>query len=330
MKQLNTFVKTAMAKITMKRTLYLLIFFGIFITNQMYGQDDSTTVGVKPYIPFPSSNAMWREGVGGFQCGCCSEFQYRITGDTIINDLTYHKLQKSGARYYDDTGWGWCSSKVIYTFNYYSGCFRNDSSTRKVYYKGGDGNPEKLWYDFSLSVGDTIPFPHFFDEAILIIQNIDSVIIGENYHQRFHINSISGYCRFEIIEGIGSTFGLFPATVCPFESQSDLRCFSIDGHRIYPSWSLENDCDLVTNIREIKEHSLLFYPNPVTNQLHIQNNEFNITHIQIFDITGRTMMAITPQNESEIVLNLKSLHAGIYFVRATLNGNYVTEKIIKQ
>jgi len=64
------------------------------------------------YHPFPDSNALWREYSGGYQCSCCSDYQYFITGDTIINSFTYHKIKKSGVKYSEDMS-GFCTNIII-------------------------------------------------------------------------------------------------------------------------------------------------------------------------------------------------------------------------
>ena len=41
-------------------------------------------------------------------------------------------------------------------------------------------------------------------------------------------------------------------------------------------------------------------------------------------------MDIIPQNESEIVLDMKSLPSGLYFVKAITKEHSIVKKIIKQ
>ena len=53
------------------------------------------------YISFPTSNASWIDSKN------CRENHYTITGDTIINNTTFHKLRMSYKRYNRDQ-WGDC------------------------------------------------------------------------------------------------------------------------------------------------------------------------------------------------------------------------------
>ncbi|MCL2435925.1 MAG: T9SS type A sorting domain-containing protein, partial [Lentimicrobiaceae bacterium] len=283
-----------------------------------------TQVSAPDYKPFPTSNAMWRENFGGFETDC-EEYQYLITGDTIINDLTYHILQKSGVRY-SASGSGWCNQNFGWPIDHYAGCFRNDVSAQKVYYIGSDMGTERVIYDFSLSVGDTIPeLPgDFYHPQNNTIKSIDSIEIGGIYYKRFEIENRCLFL-FYIIEGIGSTYGLLSST-CPFEVGSELICFSINEETIYPY--VGYDCKpAIYNAIENYKPMINLYPNPTTGELRIENGEWRINNVEVFDVYGKK---ITTNHLSLTTIDVSHLSNGIYFLKIYTESGVVVKKVVKK
>ena len=72
--------------------------------------------------------------------------------------------------------------------------------------------------------------------------------------------------------------------------------------------------------------SVRVYPNPTDGELRIENGEWRIENVEIFDIMGRTynVPRIT-SNE----MNLSHLPSGIYFLRITTAEETVMKKVIK-
>ena len=280
------------------------------------------------YKPFPTSNAMWRERFDGFEVNC-ENYQYLITGDTIINGLTYHKLQKSGILYFAGRdGCDWNNTRNI---NEYAGCFRNDTSEKKVYYIYSD--TEELIYDFSLSVGDTIPEPYYYSNYHTI-ESIDSIEIGGKFHKRFKIDNCGdggGGWELYIIEGIGSTYGLLSPTRCPFESNYWLLCLSINGETFYP-W--QAGCDAIRlGMEDYSQNKTMIslFPNPATGELKIGSEKSSIKNVEIFDIYGRKQNAKVEDLFSvESKLDISHLSVGIYFVKIYTEAGEVMRKVLKE
>ncbi|MEZ4853789.1 T9SS type A sorting domain-containing protein [Flavobacterium sp.] len=69
------------------------------------------------------------------------------------------------------------------------------------------------------------------------------------------------------------------------------------------------------------------YPNPVKNELHISNkNKMEIQSLEIYNVLGQLVMAITHPNEAIEVSQLKT---GNYFVKVTTEKGSSTTKFIK-
>lgn len=182
------------------------------------------------YHPFPDSNAIWNIESLQF-CGVGFEswrhfYSIRISGDTVLNGLNYHKFDipieviKSI---------GTCDKAGSWTkAGYYAGCIRQNESIRKVFFIPPSESREQLLYDFNLKVGDTLQgFLRNTHNLVETIESIDSVMVGVTYRRRWKLSS--NY-RVYLIEGIGSTFGLIqksPGYSSDFNSYT-VSCFQQD------------------------------------------------------------------------------------------------------
>ncbi|MFN3755569.1 MAG: T9SS type A sorting domain-containing protein [Flavobacterium sp.] len=279
------------------------------------------------YQPFPTSNAMWRENSGGFQCSCCSDFQYTITGDTLINTLTYHKLQKTGVKYMED--WiGNCTSNIAYAINQYAGCFRNDSANKMVYFIYSMLSTDTVLYDFNLSIGDTIPPSPINDNGnfINVVTDIDSVFLGGVYRKRFKLDSC--WQQLYYIEGIGSTYGLLSPTMCPFEAMYNLQCLTINSLTVYPSNT--TTCSIVTSINETSYTNLFsVFPNPTNGTINITTNLQNYD-ISIFNSTGQLIQKKKSISNSTL-FDISDLPPGLYLIQISEDENQLyKQKLIRQ
>src|SRR5690606_9921890 len=79
---------------------------------------------------------------------------------------------------------------------------------------------------------------------------------------------------------------------------------------------------------EISEFSFSYYPNPVTNHLKVQS-ESKVEQFEVYNSEGKKIFQSSSVKNNE--LNLNSLSAGIYLIRAKLeNGRIETFKVIKK
>ena len=262
------------------------------------------------YHPFPVSNALWRENGG------CAQYQNFITNDTIFNGKTYYKLQSSGIQYATNQYNGCEFNVILWYFNFYYGAYRNDSINRKVYYLPANATKDTLLYDFNLHLLDTLPQTCLYNSVngVSFVTGIDSIFIGNDYHKRFQISSANGATNYvDLIEGIGSTYGILGNLKVPFESGSFLLCFKQNGYTVYPDTSYQW-CDLVAAIdtKVINDLSFSIFPNPIQ---EVGKVNFNSSHrnvdLIINDILGVERLRIN-NLENKSVVNFSSLKSGIY------------------
>ena len=266
------------------------------------------------YHPFPTSNAFWIEGSSGYQCSCCASYHYEITGDTVINSIIYHKIWKKGKAYLDDNS-GFCSFDFAGYIDSYVGAIREDIINKKVYSIYDSINGESLLYDFDLSLGDTLTFGSNPDN---VITEIDSILIGNSYRNRYAV-TLNGGTYVYLIEGIGSTHGLFGELDVPFEFGTYLSCFVEGGQTVYPNST--SNCDTVVGTNLIEKHDeFKFNPNPFSTETRITRpNGIRNSSVHLYDVYGRLVHEVQLDNRVTI-LRRGILSKGIYFYRV-IHGN---------
>ncbi|PID94383.1 MAG: hypothetical protein CSA95_02900 [Bacteroidetes bacterium] len=271
------------------------------------------TLKCQEYIPFPDSNAIWSEVFTSQQPFQIETYQYGIVGDTIISSVAYHKVYKLNDTIYPlDPG-------------QYCGAIREDNS-KHIYVIGcectfpGSGEGEVLLYDFSKSVGDTVfvGIDGLGPEGYLIISNIDSMLIEDNYRKTFHFNTLY---NFYWIEGIGSTRGLFsPITAQPTGFQKwELICFNQDNTIKFLNPEFSTCFPVFTSVDEPKQsiHNVRIFPHPITDisVIEFNNQNFNFQSFELFNMVGQKMEELNIEGKSHMTISADNFKPGLYFFR---------------
>jgi hypothetical protein len=291
------------------------------------------------FVTIPTMNAQWNctyfQGwFSGSDNGTDGrEMSYVTSGDTTIGGITYCKLNRSSyyisSAYY--SGVHYYSS--IYEGTSYAGSFRNDSINRRVYFMPVDSSNEKLLYDFSLQVGDTVGdwWNSDYNPMMytIIIEAEDSVLINGAYRRRLKLTETANDPGY-LIEGIGSTYGLLnPLTY--FENFGSLECFNVNGQTLYPDAA--SACLLIDKITEQSPSSLFnIHPNPVKELLYISASEIALGyHYEITDYTGKITQTgnLNLTEGTEQTINITNLPAGFYFLSVTNDTRTQCSRFIK-
>jgi hypothetical protein len=75
--------------------------------------------------------------------------------------------------------------------------------------------------------------------------------------------------------------------------------------------------------------NIILVPNPTTGQLTINNGQWTINNIEIFDIYGKKQLSIVNSQLSINEINISHLPAGLYFVKIKTEAGEVMKKVIK-
>ena len=263
------------------------------------------------YHPFPDSNAVWNVQWSCFFGFGDSWFSYRMEGDTSIGNNVYHKIVKGSVVSTGTCGIGGLN---------YQGCIRQDTSLKKVFIVTPFDSVEKVFLDFNLQIGDTV-FPSGW-WCTSTVQNIDSILIGNSYRKRWWIDFGP-----EIIEGIGSTWGLMepPCPIIDFPATA-LTCFQQDGRTLYPDTI--SSCEFIDAVinKNYEKNILMISPNPFQQTTTLTLNNISAGKNLVLTIYNSLGMAVRTETipSAPFILDRKFLSNGLYFFSLeSKESNYV-------
>jgi len=93
------------------------------------------------------------------------------------------------------------------------------------------------------------------------------------------------------------------------------------------------ESDFAPAIQEIQEndHALRVYPNPVKNQLTVENpNSMVVIQIALYTINGELVQAFKNVTPNRNVINMESENSGIYILKIQTQGQNYFRKIVKE
>jgi hypothetical protein len=248
---------------------------------------------------------------------------FGFIGDTIINQTLWHKYYST----YD------IDFQSEFTLEAYL-----SEENGFVFAMHPDLEIDTL-YNFNIQPGDSICYDFGFGLIYLKIVNMDSLLIGEVYHKRFHFEEPyfpPNELKEIWIEGIGSIHGsLFPINPKLFSTEIPdsikLTCYSVDGTILWQNPDYEN-C-YITNVLSIDElgtFDLKVYPNPAKTQIYFElpANRSDI-NLQIKDIFGKSIAELYfKKDQTHVYWNCSAVKTGIYFYQTEITGVVYRGKIV--
>jgi hypothetical protein len=88
-------------------------------------------------------------------------------------------------------------------------------------------------------------------------------------------------------------------------------------------WSIS-----VTGIKSLQELGLQLYPNPIKDYLTISSSEYSTVTVQVLTTTGKVIFTEEWQSPFTRRINFSNFSNGLYFIRFTINGEMVTQKVM--
>lgn len=210
------------------------------------------------------------------------------------------------------------------------GAYRNEEN--QVYYCKWNGtayDDEALLYDYDLEVGD---FFNDTDPHPMRVTDITTIVDKTGVARKkftFSFLNLEDETEFWI-EGIGSSRGFL--NMGNYTPTSDgaifhMLCYHVGDEVVYVNPEY-NDCDLPFNVEEnTVDNSVGIYPNPASDVVNIlNNNDINITAVEILDLMGRTVLS-TDKSKN---INISELAEGQYFVKIHGETTIVRKLFIKK
>lgn len=302
-------------------TFYFLLFLISLFTLS------TSKVNAQTYY-FMNDSATWKVDFFGYTIEClghCYEWEYYITGDTMINSNAFKKLHKN---YHSIWNQQYSEGDV--------GAIREDTANKKVYYRSFSLNDtaEYLLYDFDLNVGDTLPSTYLYQEGPFpVVDSIDYVQIANENHKRFWFTN-GAIDPTYLVEGVGSGYGLLEPLFGGSEGGNLLICFEVGGNFLFSAYDTSYygcHVEIPLGIQNSYHHSSIqIINNPGDDLLTIKNSTGGKISISIFDELGRVYL-MQSSSENKFQFSTSRLVSGIYFVHCsdTEGNTLLYQKILK-
>lgn len=236
---------------------------------------------------FGEPTRMWTSERNGSYNGFCLD-TWRSTnwigGDTMISGTAYTVL-RARERHYVTPIIDPCNEMQEYALpNIYV-----READGEVYALDPTQTAEYLVYDFTASMGDSIPFPSsaWDMSGWATVLDEDSVLIDGGYRKRWNVNSEwNGQDTVWIIEGIGATTGLFnPLVYADFETSFLLDCVHEHDETILSQYG----CEVFTGIHEVEARSIIPpFPDPSYGELTLDDR---VARAEVLSMEGRLLLA---------------------------------------
>ena len=196
----------------------------------------------------------WQEryvsGFGGVTV--INDYIIQITGDTLIQGISYYKMHATGNGISINPFTGDTTFSIIdRALNF----IREEGSKFYMRYINGE---KTLLHEFNLTTGDTAISNCNRPQ---VVEKVDTFLIGSNFRRQYHFEG-NGY-KSTFFEGIGSAKGLYtpPCSSIGIEANTILICYEQNGHVVQVDSS--NSCR--------------FYPTPCLDAMDLPDINFPIS-----------------------------------------------------
>jgi hypothetical protein len=240
-----------------------------------------------------------------------------FVGDTVVNGISYKEFLQ----------WGPGLPDLI----------REDTVTHKIYVilslMGNlDTQNERLLYDFSLGIGDTL------QNGVTnksYVTGLDSTLINNTWHKVWQFTCDNNF-SYHVIEGLGSLYTmLFPLD--PSWTLQKLCCFQNNQNvpALYPavqSFDNVNSCNLSANRTNEKSFTVQVSPIPVEQNTMVKFSEkVKSGRLVIYNSIGQPVFRSKIENNNSINIGRHLTTPGtyMYYFLDSNSGKYVSGKIVK-
>ncbi|HHB79364.1 MAG TPA: T9SS type A sorting domain-containing protein [Saprospiraceae bacterium] len=236
-----------------------------------------------------------------------------IIGDTTINNEPVFIIEGGGEH-------------ETYDIRYIS------ESGQKVYYYKDD--EKRLLFDFSLGISDTLnvitPFCCSGNLEDTLVAWVDSISVINFNGAEWKYQHFNGGWEWSnhIVEGVGSLYSFFPNPPLADNAYSKLRCV------VYPNGDIlkftdDEDCYTILGVNDLEQSGLAIYPNPVIDELTIENRDEKTYGLRVFNQQGQALYFSEKSHDGQ-KLNTSSWASGVYLVQVVVREGIFTQVFVKE
>lgn len=195
---------------------------------------------------------------------------------------------------------------------FYNNIFWNNTNNSFRAFHAGAGSFSEIDVKNNL---DENNFSNLPNNSIISVAN--TLTVSPDFidapNDNYRLNSTSSavdfgdnsYLPFDVLDDLSGNVRIFNSTV-------DLGAF-------------EFNSTLSNKDFDVQKENLRLYPNPTSNVLNIEVNNFQIENIEIYDVLGKQILSTT---QTEI--NVSHLNNGIYLLKAKTTLGEVVKRFVKQ
>ena len=293
----------------------------------------SVKLSAQTYFPLPTQNACWTVYEWDENRLVYDDLIYTVDGDTLLNNLQYTKVYKL-----NDHPTIFDTIRTLHCF------MRQDTVAKKIWfirhYLGE--TTEKLGYDLSVAIGDTVNLPAFdygnIGDSIFVRFECDNAILNSGEYRNQYcfasIYSVSNNVQ-QFIEGVCNIMSTFPNKFSLFDPfhQNSTPCVKIDNLYV---WSLGADeywCGFnLVDINEVDKNHFQYSPNPANNFTNITIPSLSVnSSLSVYSLLGEKLNEILLiPGTNQYTINVSLLPSGIYVLELrTPTFIYNTKLIVK-
>ncbi len=293
----------------------------------------SATASLGKYFPLVVEGAVWGEKGGSIFN--TSIYQYRLSGDTVLNGEAYKILNSLNLYNSNSNCYPWdntqeCNAPIVLKWNGVTavvGFLREDTLAKIVYFKKTKEDIERVLYDFNFEVGDTMSFSGVKSS----VSSIDSILIGMENRKRVVFPSTGALLReVSFFEGIGSDCGLF-VDCYVFEGGTALLCYKLDGKVLYGDTNSCQDFVYTSVQHSPLKSSLKVFQKESSLVIDMGSNNPSKGTLSIRFINGTVLYQKENLTGNQWTLNLKehpTLKKGVVLVEVVKGREHLSKKIV--
>lgn len=290
------------------------------------------------YYPLPEENAFWTVVEFDWDTWENNDIVYTVNGDTIINNLTYKKIYRL-----DDYPGIYDTISTLHCF------MRQNAEEKKIWFIRHYlyETEEKLGYDLSVKVGDTVSLPAFdylnTGDSQFTLVNLDSVdmeLWGETtgIRKRYGFANISINGQYlDYTEGVLESNSTFPNLdnyhgFDPFH-QSLTVCLLVNNIYWVASQPFYENCGFLVLDSENYDlkNALIFFPNPARDLITVQLPDSFISPgiLTIYNNFGAPVLRREFSGlDKSLAIDVSNFINGIYFLSINSNSTNISTKLI--
>jgi hypothetical protein len=290
------------------------------------------------YFPLPEENAYWTVVEFDYNTGRYNDVIYTVDGDTVINNLGYKMVYRL-----DDWPTIYDTISTLHCF------MRQSVEEKKIWFIRNylGETQEKLGYDLSAEVGDTVSLPAFhfgsYGDSLFFLQSIDSVemdFIGELSGFRksyFFVPLPYNGINLQFIEGLKDHRSTFPNldSFFGFDAfhQSETVCVEVSNTYWFGYEPFNNNCGFMvvgTDNYSFKK-DLEVFPNPAWDIITVRLPDTFISPgiLTIYNNFGELVLRREiSRSINSFAIDVSNFISGIYFMSVNSNSTTVSSKLI--